>query len=124
MRAPIQQFLNDVIYPPPRSAFPSYVTDYLIYISHAGNETSHSVSATGDTTVDVIFMRWIKSVLSKYWILVCCGAFLLVGLQNDVSMYQIGYMAIFLFLFVCYQVCLLASWRISFLRSICLHSYY
>ena len=69
-----------------------------------GDETSHSHSATDETTVDVILMRWIKSVFSKYWILVCCGAFLLVGLQNDVSMYQIGYMAIFLFLFVCYQV--------------------
>ncbi|CAB4011361.1 Hypothetical predicted protein, partial [Paramuricea clavata] len=76
-----------------------------------GNETSHSISATGDTTVDVILMRWIKSVLSKYWILVCCGAFLLVGLQNDVSMYQIGYMAIFLFLFVCYQVSF-SFWRV------------
>ena len=50
-------------------------------------------------------------MLSKYWILVCCGAFLLVGLQNDVSMYQIGYMAIFLFLFVCYQV--YVSWQVG-----------
>ena len=42
-------------------------------------------------------MMWVKSVLAKYWILLCCGAFLLVGLQNEVSVYQIGYMAIFLF---------------------------
>lgn len=45
-----------------------------------------------------------KSVLAKYWILLCCGAFLLVGLQNEVSVYQIGYMAIFLFILICYQV--------------------
>ena len=49
-------------------------------------------------------MMWIKSVLAKYWILLCCGAFLLVSLQNDVSVYQIGYMAIFLFILLCYQV--------------------
>lgn len=49
-------------------------------------------------------MMWVKSVLAKYWILLCCGAFLLVGLQNEVSVYQIGYMAIFLFILICYQV--------------------
>lgn len=56
-------------------------------------------------------MIWVKSVLAKYWILLCCGAFLLVGLQNEVSVYQIGYMAIFLFILICYQISL-ATWRI------------
>ena len=49
-------------------------------------------------------MMWVKSVLAKYWILLCCGAFLLVGLQSEVSVYQIGYMVIFLFILICYQV--------------------
>ncbi|XP_031574449.1 piezo-type mechanosensitive ion channel component 2-like [Actinia tenebrosa] len=56
-------------------------------------------------------MLWVKSVLAKYWILLCCGAFLLVGLQNEVSVYQIGYMAIFLFILICYQISL-STWRI------------
>ncbi|KAL9975258.1 hypothetical protein ACROYT_G012400 [Oculina patagonica] len=56
-------------------------------------------------------MMWVKSVLAKYWILLCCGAFLLVGLQNEVSVYQIGYMAIFLFILICYQISI-ATWRL------------
>eukprot|EP00794_Sanderia_malayensis_P018687 gene18687-20574_t len=49
------------------------------------------------------FMQWIRSTLAKYWILVCCSAFLLVALQKDVSLYQIFYMVIFLFGFIVYQ---------------------
>ena len=45
-----------------------------------------------------------KSVLAKYWIIVCCAAFLLVALQSEVSLYQIFYMVIFLMGFVVYQV--------------------
>ena len=45
-----------------------------------------------------------KSVLAKYWIIVCCAAFLLVALQSEVSLYQIFYMVIFLMGFVIYQV--------------------
>lgn len=56
-------------------------------------------------------MMWVKSVLAKYWILLCCGSFLLVGLQNEVSVYQIGYMAIFLFILICYQVILVMLCR-------------
>jgi len=57
-------------------------------------------------------MMWVKSVLAKYWILLCCGSFLLVGLQNEVSVYQIGYMAIFLFILICYQVTLVMLCRL------------
>lgn len=57
-------------------------------------------------------MMWVKSVLAKYWILLCCGSFLLVGLQNEVSVYQIGYMAIFLFILICYQVILVMLGRL------------
>ncbi|XP_020894049.1 piezo-type mechanosensitive ion channel component 1, partial [Exaiptasia diaphana] len=56
-------------------------------------------------------MLWVKTVLAKYWIILCCGAFLLVGLQDDVSVYQIGYMAIFLFILICYQISL-TTWRL------------
>lgn len=56
-------------------------------------------------------MMWVKSVLAKYWILLCCGAFLLVGLQSEVSVYQIGYMVIFLFILICYQISI-ATWRL------------
>lgn len=52
------------------------------------------------------FMAWMKSTLSKYWILFCCFAFLLVALQNEVSLYQIFYMVIFLMVFIIYQVCI------------------
>lgn len=76
---------------------------------------NHSLSsAVGSEEADTLdpkasddakaLMMWVKSVLAKYWILLCCGAFLLVGLQNEVSVYQIGYMAIFLFILICYQV--------------------
>ena len=58
-------------------------------------------------------MMWVKSVLAKYWILLCCGAFLLVGLQNEVSVYQIGYMAIFLFILICYQVSGLLAYQVT-----------
>ncbi|XP_074617953.1 piezo-type mechanosensitive ion channel component 1-like isoform X1 [Acropora palmata] len=64
--------------------------------------------ASDDATA---LMMWVKSVLAKYWILLCCGAFLLVGLQNEVSVYQIGYMAIFLFILICYQISI-ATWRL------------
>ena len=50
------------------------------------------------------FMQWIRSTLAKYWILICCAAFLLVALQKDVSLYQIFYMVIFLIGFIVYQV--------------------
>ena len=50
------------------------------------------------------FMQWIRSTLAKYWILLCCAAFLLVALQKDVSLYQIFYMVTFLIGFIVYQV--------------------
>lgn len=61
-------------------------------------------------------MAWIKSTLAKYWIVVCCFAFLLVALQNSVSLYQIFYMVIFLMGFVVYQFSL-RSWK-TILRSL------
>lgn len=67
--------------------------------------TASSVEANMEATDDAkALVMWVKRVLAKYWILLCCGAFLLVGLQNDVSVYQICYMAIFLFILICYQV--------------------
>ena len=85
--------------------FEMWILSFLVFYFYLlENETRGIRSDTADGSVDVILMKWTKSLLSKYWILVCCGAFLLVGLQNDVSLYQIGYMAIFLFLFICYQV--------------------
>lgn len=49
-------------------------------------------------------MSTLKKMLAKYWILVCCAAFLLVALQDNVSLHQIFYMVIFLAGFVIYQV--------------------
>ena len=79
--------------------------------SHACNTLPLAVGSEDADTLDPkasddakALMMWVKSVLAKYWILLCCGAFLLVGLQNEVSVYQIGYMAIFLFILICYQV--------------------
>jgi len=68
-------------------------------------------------------MMWVKSVLAKYWILLCCGSFLLVGLQNEVSVYQIGYMAIFLFILICYQVILVMLCRLLLITSSLLFNY-
>ena len=68
-----------------------------------GSEEGDSLDPKASDDAKALMM-WVKSVLAKYWILLCCGAFLLVGLQNEVSVYQIGYMAIFLFILICYQV--------------------
>ena len=76
----------------------------------AGSEEVDGLDAGASDDAKALMM-WVKSVLAKYWILLCCGAFLLVGLQNEVSVYQIGYMAIFLFILICYQVCS-RSWNL------------
>ncbi|XP_065675959.1 piezo-type mechanosensitive ion channel component 2-like [Hydra vulgaris] len=57
------------------------------------------------------FIKFIKSVFAKYWILVCCTAFLIVALQNNVSLFQILYMVIFLIGFIIYKFSLRA-WKI------------
>ena len=75
----------------------------LFIFSAVGSEEGDSLDPKASDDAKALMM-WVKSVLAKYWILLCCGAFLLVGLQNEVSVYQIGYMAIFLFILICYQV--------------------
>ena len=80
----------------------------ILHVCHplplaVGSEDADSLDPKASDDAKALMM-WVKSVLAKYWILLCCGAFLLVGLQNEVSVYQIGYMAIFLFILICYQV--------------------
>ena len=85
------------------SSFANYWWWYKHYFLAVGSEEGDSLDPKASDDAKALMM-WVKSVLAKYWILLCCGAFLLVGLQNEVSVYQIGYMAIFLFILICYQV--------------------
>ncbi|XP_064641354.1 piezo-type mechanosensitive ion channel component 2-like isoform X4 [Lineus longissimus] len=53
-------------------------------------------------------------LLSRYWILICIGMFLVQTLQPDVVVYRIIYMAFFLYFLVTFQLCY-RWWRLSLL---------
>ena len=78
-----------------------YVSDFVLLVENAEAMDQMDHTPSDDAKE---FMNWMRSTLSKYWILICCSSFLLVALQNDVSLFQIFYMVIFLFGFIIYQV--------------------
>ena len=107
------------------SSFANYWWWYKHYVLAVGSEEGDSLDPKASDDAKALMM-WVKSVLAKYWILLCCGAFLLVGLQNEVSVYQIGYMAIFLFILICYQVSRSRHMYQLFFRilNICIYTYF
>ncbi|XP_070575876.1 piezo-type mechanosensitive ion channel component 2-like isoform X5 [Ptychodera flava] len=54
------------------------------------------------------FGKTIQDFLSKYWIVLCGAMFLIVSLQEDVVLYRIIYMALFLF----YMIILVISYKV------------
>ncbi|KAL8575931.1 hypothetical protein ACOMHN_027329 [Nucella lapillus] len=56
-----------------------------------------------DSTTIRVFGRYLMEVLSKYWIFVCAGMLLLIAVQ-EVVIYRIIYMVLFLLFVLCFQV--------------------